>query len=48
MHPSQQSASTATQASECVQKSSWQVEDRVYQLVTVAAILMVLGSLWLF
>ena len=28
--------------------SSRPMEDRVYQAVTVAAILMVLGSLWLF
>jgi hypothetical protein len=40
------SISTAESAGE--RKSSRQTEDLVYQGVTIAAILLVLGSLWIF
>jgi hypothetical protein len=39
---------TAMPAAGSEQSSSRQTEDLAYQAVTVAAILMVLGSLWVF
>jgi hypothetical protein len=43
-----QTASNAIQAQAGRMDSPHKTEDRAYQAVTVAAILLVLGSLWLF
>lgn len=48
MQTSPPTASTSMPASGGEQARSRQVEDLVYQAVTVAAILMVLGSIWVF
>jgi hypothetical protein len=45
---SSQSAPLSTKAPADEVKCSRQAEDRVYQAVTVAAILMLLCSLWIF
>ena len=47
MNPSQ-SALPSIKAPSDEAKRSAQPEDRVYQAVTVAAMLMLLGSLWIF
>jgi hypothetical protein len=47
MHSPEQNASTVPASS----RSAWRirpVDDVIYQVVTVGAILLVLGSLWLF
>jgi hypothetical protein len=43
-----QSAPTVTQASHDCEDGSRQPPDLVYQTVTIAAMLLLLGSLWLF
>jgi len=48
MQPSPQTASISMPAPPAEQACSGQSEDRVYQAVTVAAILLVLLSLWVF
>jgi len=48
MQPSSQTASISMPAPPVEQTRSGQPEDRVYQAVTVAAILLVLVSLWVF
>ena len=48
MQPSPQTASISMPAPPVEQARSGQTEDWVYQAVTVAAILLVLGSLWVF
>jgi hypothetical protein len=48
MHPPTQSASQPLLPSRKASRLSRPAEDVVYQVVTVAAILLVLGSLWVF
>jgi hypothetical protein len=48
MQPSPQSAAVTIPAPAASIELSSQRDDRVYQAVTVAAILLVLGSLWVF
>ncbi len=48
MQPSSQIVSISMSAPPVEQARSGQTEDRVYQVVTVAAILLVLVSLWVF
>lgn len=48
MQPSSQSAAVSIPASAGGIEVSSLRDDRVYQAVTVAAILLVLGSLWVF
>jgi fructose-1-phosphate kinase PfkB-like protein len=48
MQPSSQTASISMPAPPIEQARFGQTEDRVYQAVTVAAILLLLGSLWVF
>jgi hypothetical protein len=48
MQPMSQNASQALPSSRIGSPRTRKVEDVVYQIVTVAAILLVLGSLWIF
>jgi hypothetical protein len=48
MQPSPQKAVTSMPQPAGALEQPSQTEDRVYQAVTVAAILLVLGSLWVF
>jgi len=48
MQRSPQTAPRPFMAPDAGSASARPIEDRVYQAVTVAAILMVLGSIWLF
>jgi hypothetical protein len=48
MQPSPQAASISMPAPASGIERLRQTDDRVYQIVTVAAILLVLGSLWVF
>jgi hypothetical protein len=48
MHPPTQSASHSLPTSRKGSRRARPTEDVVYQIVTLAAILLVLGSLWVF
>ena len=48
MHPPTQSASHSLPPSHSGSRRARRTEDVVYQIVTLAAILLVLGSLWVF
>jgi len=48
MHPSPQSASTDLPMKDNRAESSGRAADVVYQTVTIAAMLLLLGSLWVF
>jgi hypothetical protein len=48
MHPPTQSASHSLPTSRKDSRRTRPTEDVVYQIVTLAAILLVLGSLWVF
>lgn len=48
MHSPSQTIPDALPKSRCDLKSTRRTEDVVYQIVTVAAILLVLGTLWVF
>ncbi len=48
MQPTKQTASNSLPPSRAGFQRSRPAEDVVYQIVTVAAILLVLGSLWIF
>jgi hypothetical protein len=48
MQPSPQSASVSVHASPGEIERSFHNDDLIYQVVTIAAILLVLGSLWVF
>jgi hypothetical protein len=48
MQPSSQSASTSLPEASSPFMPTRQAENRMYQAMTIAAILMLLGSLWVF
>jgi hypothetical protein len=48
MQPSSHSASTSLPSASSTFPSSRPAEDKMYQAMTIAAILMLLGSLWVF
>ncbi len=48
MHPSSESASTVLPERSSPSPRNWRADDIVYQAVTIGAILLVLGSVWVF
>jgi hypothetical protein len=48
MHSHPQSASNSLPAAQGTSRGSRRAEDLVYQSLTVAAVLLLLGSLWVF
>ena len=48
MHPSPHSATASLPEAASPYAPSRQIDDRMYQAMTIAAILMLLGSLWAF